>query len=304
MPTWGTVAMGMMSAGAGLLTVFPQVNHGFVVTWWALATVLGVVTTFWFVFLIMVRPAPNPQPAWGLSVVPPMLSATNGAILSSFAQTVFMQVSLIVVSTACFFMSFILGLLLFSLAYRNHFAVEHIPINASVSSWIPLGVVGQSAAAVQSIAIHTSSFLLSDATRATAIIAELYGLAMLLLAVPVVAFAVFVTVRGFVGGMKFSPGWWALTFPVGTLALGMSMLSDQLREHPLTMDAVAGSGAEGVAGAAPGVEMLASVAGAVGVGAMLVMCCTWTLCATSSVRAVVGIAATRNAKVQARAEAS
>ena len=112
--------------------------------------------------------------------------------------------------------------------------------------------------------------------------------------------------------MKFSPGWWALTFPVGTLALGMSMLSDQLREHPLTMDAVAGSGAEGVAGsgaegvagAAPGVEMLASVAGAVGVGAMLVMCCTWTLCATSSVRAVVGIAATRNAKVQARAEAS
>ena len=32
MPTWGTVAMGMMSAGAGLLTVFPQVNHGFVVT--------------------------------------------------------------------------------------------------------------------------------------------------------------------------------------------------------------------------------------------------------------------------------
>ena len=157
---------------------------------------LGVVTTFWFVVLIMVRPTPNPQPAWGLSVVPPMLSATNGAILSSFAQTVFMQVSLIVVSTACFFMSFILGLLLFSLAYRNHFAVEHIPINASVSSWIPLGVVGQSAAAAQSIAIHTSSFLLSDATRATAIIAELYGLAMLLLAVPVVAFAVFVTVRG------------------------------------------------------------------------------------------------------------
>lgn len=53
---------------------------------------------------------------------------------------------------------------------------------------------------------------------------HVYGYVVLTIGVPLVAWALAMTVRGFTKRMPFSPGWWGMTFPVGTLVLGSTML--------------------------------------------------------------------------------
>ena len=90
-------------------------------------------------------------------------------------------------------------------------------------------------------------------------VADDYGYVMLGLGVPLVAWAVAMTVRGFRRRMAFVPGWWALTFPIGTLALGCHLLG-------------VGSGM--------------TVFLAAGFACWLTLCGTWGLCALASARAV------------------
>jgi len=135
--------------------------------------------------------------------------------------------------------------------------VAPLPIAASASAWIPLGMVGQSTAAVQVMATQGGALLVAPAAAHQ--LANDYGYLMLLVSVPVVAYAVRMTVRGFRARMPFSPGWWALTFPIGTLALGSLLLGEA------TGDAVIS---------------------AVGVAAVVTLTGTWTLCAVATLRAV------------------
>jgi tellurite resistance protein TehA-like permease len=91
-------------------------------------------------------------------------------------------------------------------------------------------------------------------------IANDYGVLMLGLGMPLAAWAVAMTIRGFRHRMPFVPGWWSLTFPIGTLALGSHLL-----------------------GVGTGMTVLL-VAGVV---CALVLCGTWTLCAVASVWVVL-----------------
>ena len=260
LPTWGTVAMGVLAVGSAVLTIAPRLGVG--TAWavgldavlWTVGTVLGVVTAFGFAAVLVRRDLGHPVPAWGLAMVPPMVSATTGAALLPHVSA---QLALLVVVLACFFLALFLGVLIFAITYRHHWRVAPLPIAASTSAWIPLGMVGQSAAAAQVMATHGGALLAAPAAAHT--LADAYGYAMLAVSVPVVAYAVRMTVRGFRARMPFSPGWWALTFPIGTLALGSLLLGQA------TDDAVIS---------------------AVGVAAVVTMTGTWTLCAVATVRAV------------------
>jgi tellurite resistance protein TehA-like permease len=83
---WGMVAMGILSVGSATGTVLPAWSPALATaawtadrTLWLLGTVIGVLSTFGFaVGLLRHRPA-GPRPAWGLAIVPPMVSATSGA---------------------------------------------------------------------------------------------------------------------------------------------------------------------------------------------------------------------------------
>jgi tellurite resistance protein TehA-like permease len=105
-------------------------------------------------------------------------------------------------------------------------------------------------------------WLTADAASVVRALAVGYGVAVLACGVPLAAWALVVTVRGFAHRMPFAPGWWALTFPVGTVALGLHHLG-------------------GTSGHASFV-----VAGG---GVLAVLCGTWTLCAVASVRALAGV---------------
>ena len=277
LPTWGTVAMGILSVGSAVLTVLPQLGAraptGGPAAWvvvlaagsWAAGTGLGLVTALGFAVVLGRRPAP-PSLTWGLPVVPPMVSATTGAALVPQLETTTGQLTMLVAAVGCFFLSLVLGGLVFAISYHHHWRVSALPVPASASAWIPLGVVGQSMAAAQVITVQASPLLTPSTAAAARALADTYGYAMLALSLPVMAYAVSMTGRGLRARMPFTPGWWALTFPVGTLALGARMLAD-----------------------ASGHAFI----GEVGLAALAVLCGTWLLCATASVRAVAGVRRTR-----------
>jgi tellurite resistance protein TehA-like permease len=230
-PLWGAVSMAMLSIGWATMTIVPLLNPDlrpvavhvdFVL--WALGTLLGLLTAFGFTAAIVVRHPGRPLPVWGLSLVPPIVSATTGSALVPYIPHADLQLTLIIMTVACFFTSIVLGFVIFAVAFHHHIRVENIPVEASMSAWIPLGVVGQSMAAAQSIAAQSERFVLPFAVPTIHTLADLYGYLMLAATVPVIANAKWITLRGFRAGISFNPGWWALVFPVGTVTLGTRLL--------------------------------------------------------------------------------
>ena len=59
-----------------------------------------------------------------------------------------------------------------------------------------------------------------DAGEALESIASWYGAILLLTGMPLLLWAMFFSYRAFARKAPFVPGWWAMTFPVGTCSLG------------------------------------------------------------------------------------
>jgi tellurite resistance protein TehA-like permease len=268
LPLWGMVSMGLLSVGAATAAVlppwFPALTGPAVLVdglLWTLGTLIGVATAIGFTVLLLRSDAGSPTTVWGLAVVPPMVSATVGAGLVPHLSSPSLQSALLIVTAACFILSLGLGGAIFAVAYHHHWRVAGLAVGASTTAWIPLGVVGQSTAAAQAMAGQAGRLLPASLAGVVQDIANDYGVVMLGLGVPLAGWAVAMTVRGFRNRMPFVPGWWSLTFPIGTLALGSHLLG-------------VGSGMTGFLVA--------------GVLCWLVLCGTWTLCAVASVRAVLG----------------
>lgn len=283
-PAWGTVSMELLSVGGALLTVGPLLvfAHGFVVAvdsilWW-LGTAIGIVTNLMFLARALVKQGGTPVPPWGLAVVSPMVSATAGAVLLLHFKNPALQFVVLTLSFACFVIALATGAVIFTVTYLTHVRVSALPVSIAISSWIPLGVVGQSAAAAVAIAVAARLFLQPEAEPLAHATAAVYGLAMSLIAVPVVALAIHLTVKGFRARMPFNPGWWALTFPIGTLALGGHLLEGLLCKATFPSWFMADVS-----------RSLAPIAGFAGNASLLALCCTWTFCAMASMKAVASV---------------
>ena len=264
---WGMVAMGLLSVGSATITVVPTVTQSAMhcvvavdAVLWSLGTVLGLVTTAGFSTVLVRGGVGRPAFTWGLPVVPPMVSATTGAALVPHVDSELGRLALVLACATCFVLALVIGTCVFAVAYRHHWLRSPVPVGASTSAWVPLGIVGQSTAAAQVIANQAASLLTPSLRTALHALADGYGALTLALGVPLVAYAVGLTVRGFASRMPFTPGWWSLTFPLGTLALGAHLLGGQ-----------------------PGFAAY----GSVGLTLLVVLCGTWSLCAVASVRAVL-----------------
>nr|WP_312607381.1 TDT family transporter [Kocuria rhizophila] len=264
--TWGMVSMGVLSLGSATATVVPAHWPALAsAAWavdgvlWTVGTVLGVLTALGFAARLIGRDVGSPSTTWGLPIVPPMVSATTGAALVPHLATREGQLLLVITTVACFFLALVLGLVVFAVAYHHHWRVAPLPLAASTSAWIPLGVVGQSTAAAQAIAVQAQRFVLPEDTATLVHMANVYGILILSCGVLLIVWATVMTVRGFRQGMPYSPGWWALTFPIGTVCLGLHGLEGGtgVRAFGVASDAVC-----------------------------LVLLCTWTLCTVATVRAV------------------
>jgi tellurite resistance protein TehA-like permease len=268
LPLWGMVSMGLLSVGSATATVLPPWLPAF--AWpavlvdevlWTLGTIVGLATAIGFTALLIRSDAGAPTTVWGLAVVPPMVSATVGAGLAPHLGSTALQVGMLVIALACFILSLALGAVIFAVAYHHHWRVAGLAIGASTTAWIPLGVVGQSTAAAQVMAGQAAALLPASLAGTAQDLANDYGVVMLSLGVPLAGWAVAMNIRGFRHRMPFVPGWWSLTFPIGTLALGGHLL---------------------------GVGTGMTVFLAAGTVCWLTLGGTWTLCAVASARAVAG----------------
>lgn len=235
-PLWGTVAMGFLSMAAATNVVGAQFfirigvdNHEDLFTplavatfLWCTGTLIGLCSLIGFLtLLIRTQAHEKPAPLWGLPLVPPMVSSTVGSgMIPRFDTDVFRQLIMFICGVE-FVMSFTVAGVVFLIAYLHIMNEDALPIAVKPTAWIPLGIVGQSAAAAIEIATGLEEFLTQSAHRFSLTISLWYNIAMGIAAVFVISYAAKETLAGFHNKLPFSPAWWAMPFPIGTVPLAL-----------------------------------------------------------------------------------
>lgn len=264
-PMWGMVSMGFLAIGATTSTAIPAhfpslTTLAWSVDWvmWIIGTIIGILTALGFACMLMRTDCGDPTPVWGLPIVPPMVSSTTGAALVPHTSNITGGFWINVISAGCFFSALALGIAVFIVAYHHTWRRKPLPLAASAATWIPLGIVGQSTAAAQAMSIQSKHMLLPELSHAVQQMANIYGYIVLTIGTPLFIWAFYMTVRGFVKRMPFTPGWWAMTFPVGTCCLGTYFLGHNA--YPWFTD--------------------------ISVALCLMLCCTWTIAFVGSAMSI------------------
>lgn len=225
MPAWGMVSMGTLSLGSATTAILGDSWWWFHITCWVMGGTLGLVTCVVYIRLIFTRGAGAPTFSWGLPLVAPMVASTTGMHVHNRFMSMDAPAGC---TTIIFYLcvgSFLLSLLLapavFARVYFYYFSpagrrstANQLPPMAAPTTWIPLGVVGQSTAAAQ----------LLGAASGWKSAALIYGTVLFVLAIPIVATALRFHYHVAIRGISYSPTWWASTFPVGTFCLGTHAL--------------------------------------------------------------------------------
>ncbi|MBC2643442.1 MULTISPECIES: TDT family transporter [unclassified Rhodococcus (in: high G+C Gram-positive bacteria)] len=220
-PFYGAVAMAVLTVGAATGSAGHELLGGVAVAvaaiLWTIGTALGLVT-----FAVMARRLTRPHqvapaPSWLMPVVPPMVSAATGSALVRHLAEGAPRIALLMLCYALFALALSAALTVAAVV-GSHLVRNGLPDLPLVPTlWIPLGVIGQSVAAIN---------LLGGASGQTWLhsVGVVYGTTVGALGVVTLATLVTVTVGAFRRGLTFAPSWWSFTFPVGTCALGANSL--------------------------------------------------------------------------------
>lgn len=197
-------------------------------TLWLLGTFGGLLSAVIIPFRLFTHYEVNRHAAFGgwlMPVVPPMVSATIGAMLIPHAEGIVLQQTMLYACYAMFGVSLIAAMIIITLIW-NRLTHSGSSGGARVPTlWIVLGPLGQSITAIG--ALGTVALTVVDEPIASSLntMAILYG-------VPVWGFAVFwsclaglLTLRAMRRKMPFALTWWAFTFPVGTCVTGTTQLA-------------------------------------------------------------------------------
>ncbi|GAA4547320.1 C4-dicarboxylate ABC transporter [Pseudonocardia xishanensis] len=210
-----------MTVGAGAVRFDVSLAAGWVL--WGLGTVLGLVTAVWIPYMMIVhhRDA-QPSGGWLMPVVPPMVSAANGALLVPHAPAV-AQSAMLVACYAMFGISLFATLAILPQIWNR--LVVHGPGPAATvpTMWIVLGPLGQSVTAAGLLGDRAGALPEPFASGAR-VFGLLYGVPTWGFAMLWLALAAAVTARTARRGLPFSLTWWSFTFPVGTCVTGTSVL--------------------------------------------------------------------------------
>ncbi|WP_112300836.1 TDT family transporter [Rhodococcus wratislaviensis] len=220
-PFYGAVSMAVLTVGAGTGSAGRELLGGVAVaasaTLWTLGTVIGLVT-----YVVMARRLTRPHqvtpvPSWLMPVVPPMVSAATGAALVKHLPEGAPQVAMLVVCYTLFALALSAALTV-AVVVGRHLLSNGLPDTPLVPTlWIPLGVIGQSVAAINLLGGASGHAWLHS-------VGVVYGTTVGALGVLALVTLVTVTARAFRRGLGFTPSWWSFTFPVGTCALGANSL--------------------------------------------------------------------------------
>ncbi|MFD1274754.1 C4-dicarboxylate ABC transporter [Streptomyces kaempferi] len=197
-------------------------------TLWSLGTVLGLATAATVPYLMVTRHRFAPDAAFGgwlMPVVPPLVSATTGALLVPHMPAGQLRLALVLGCYAMFGLGLVAALLVLAMVYSR--LVHHdAPTGAMVPTvWIGLGALGQIVTGLGALATAAPGALPTPYVHGTAVLALLGGVGVWGFAMLWLALAAALTVREFRAGLPFAPTWWSFIFPLGACVTGTSALA-------------------------------------------------------------------------------
>ncbi|WP_299572899.1 TDT family transporter [uncultured Williamsia sp.] len=232
---YGAPPMAMLTVGAGAITLGPSVVGAGPAVWidavlWTAGTVTGLATSVWIPFRMITAHDHDTAvavPAWLMPIVPPMVSASTGALLLDHVPAGQPRLALIAACYAMFGLSLFLGMITMTMIWSRLVHGGMPALQAAPTVWITLGMIGQSITATNLLGTHASSvFVGKQAVVATGlhVFGIAYGFAMGGFGVLMFALATMLTVHAARRGLRFSLTWWSFTFPVGTCVTGATAL--------------------------------------------------------------------------------
>ncbi|GAA3550742.1 TDT family transporter [Mycolicibacterium helvum] len=230
---YGAAPMALMTVGGGAVLIGHEligeqlaVDLGWVL--WIAGTIGGLFTAVSIPFLMFTQHNVEPDAAFGgwlMPVVPPMVSAANGALLIPHMVPGTGRTTMLYGCYAMFGLSLVAALIIITLIW-SRLALYGTSGTARVPTlWIVLGPIGQSITAAGLLGLNAARAVPPELAQSMNAFAVIFGVPMWGFAVLWIALATSLTVRTLRRGMPFALTWWSLTFPVGTFVTGTTQLA-------------------------------------------------------------------------------
>ncbi|MEV4314063.1 TDT family transporter [Actinocrispum sp. NPDC049592] len=244
---WGAPPMALVTVGGGTLVLgrdWIGLDSAVAIDWalWTAGTVFGLVTAVWIPYRMMTDHAVKADSAfagWLMPVVPPMVSASNGALLIPHVSSHQGQLALLMSCYAMFGVSLFATLFIVPQVWQRLVLHKTGPASTVPTVWIVLGPLGQSITAANLLAQPATTVLPAPYGDAAAAFGLFYGVVTWGFAVLWVVMAAALTLRAARRRLPFALTWWSFTFPVGTLVTGTSALYNRSHAEMFAVVAVA-----------------------------------------------------------------
>lgn len=245
---YGAPPMALLTVGAGTLllgkdVLGEQLALGIDTVLWIAGTLLGLASAVAVPYLQFTRHQVTQDSAFGgwlMPVVPPMVSASTGALLLPYVPAGQARLTLLMGCYAMFGLSLLASIIITTLIW-NRLAGHKIGAAAAVPTlWIVLGPLGQSITAANLLGGNAHLAVSGTLARAMEAFGVLYGVPVLGFALMWAALATAITIRTARRGLPFSLTWWSFTFPIGTCVTGLTGLA--AHTHLAVFDAMAVAG--------------------------------------------------------------
>lgn len=220
-----TVAGGTLLLGDALLA--PEQVRQVAWTLWFLGTISGLAAAVVIPFRLFTKFAVRQDSAFGgwlMPVVPPMVSATIGAMLVPYAPAGVLRETMLYVSFAMFGLSLAAAMIIISmiwsrLAHHGTSGTSRVP-----TLWIVLGPLGQSMTAAGVLGSVAEGAVPPQLALGFQLFAVLYSVPVFGFVLLWTCLATLLTIRARRRQMRFALTYWAFTFPVGTCVTGTALL--------------------------------------------------------------------------------
>lgn len=244
---YGAIPMAVLTISAGVLN-FGETILGqsaairFSISLWLVGTILGLITTVLLPYLMITRKELRQGEVfagWLMPVVPPMVSAATGANLIVHLASPNLREAMFWACFGFFGVSLLASVVIVQLLLTKLIKAGIGKPAMVPTLWIVLGPIGQSVTAITLLSGYAPLVpSMQGHTQTMTMLAEIFGVIMLSVALLWGGIISLITVRTIISGLPFTLTWWSFTFPVGTCVTGFSALATHFQLPGTTFLAV------------------------------------------------------------------